>query len=76
MNGRTKWVMWIAGVAFTLLTLAGGFWTSQVQLNEQNMVDHKVAYSDTLSRVRANEVRFEEILRRLDAIDSKLDGGR
>ena len=84
MNGKAKLIMWIAGVALTLLTLGGSYWSGMVQSNRKMIEDHRIerihsgaasieAQIDITERVRANEIRFEQILRELQSIDRRLE---
>lgn len=83
MNGKTKLILTLVSILFTLTITVGAFWAGQVQKNGNNIDQHRTesihpgaAKATDLGemnvRVRANEVRFEEILRRLEAIDTKL----
>jgi len=59
MNGKNRWMLWLVGALFAIITATS------------YRVSGKV--DDLSERTRANEVRYEEILRRLTRIEDKLD---
>ncbi len=76
MNGKTKWFIAITSALFAFMLSIGGYWAAQTSDVTTTLAKHQLLDqqrdADSNARIRVNEVRFIEILRRLEAIDAKL----
>jgi len=76
-NGKTRIIYWLMGILQVGVVLAITYWTGQIKGLEGWKEDHLEWSSARLveieSRLTRQEARYEEILRRLETIDQKLD---
>ena len=70
-------VMWAGGITFSIVSLLiGAVYNSQQTDTKEvksEITELRAVDASTIQRVSKNEAQFEEMLRRLDKIDKKLD---
>jgi len=71
MNGSAKWVIGVLGIIVTLSLVVDAMQTTSI---DENRI-RSIAASEMAARnEERGNIEYREIIRRLEAIDKKLDG--
>jgi hypothetical protein len=69
-NGNRQWLVWVLGL---LMTVLGMLWVQQDRRIDRVEATATTAKETATHAKNENDTRWSEVLRRLEAIDRKLD---
>lgn len=76
-NGKSKLIYYLLGIIQVLVIAAGSYWIGRVEKVEGKLEDQQEAYGNRAlqieTRITRAESNYDEILRRLDRIERKVD---